>query len=40
MSIEEEMHYIKGDIRRLIVLTAVCLAVIVVLSFVVPSVIR
>ena len=40
LSIDEEMHYIKGDIRRLIVLTAVCLVVIIVLSFVVPAVIR
>src|SRR6266542_1041017 len=39
LSIEEEMRYIKTDIRRLIILTAICLAVIIVLSIVVPYVI-
>ena len=34
------MRYIKGDIRRLIVLTAVCLVVIIALSFIVPSLIK
>ena len=40
MSIEDEMRYIKGDIRRLIILTAICLVVIIVLSFVVPSIVK
>jgi hypothetical protein len=40
MSIEEEMHYVRGDIRRLIILTAICLAVIVILAFLVPSIIK
>jgi hypothetical protein len=39
LSIDEEMRYVRGDIRRLIILTAICLAVIIVLSFVVPSII-
>jgi len=39
LSVDDEMHYIKGDIRRLIILTAICLAVIIALSFVVPSII-
>ncbi|MDQ6695520.1 MAG: hypothetical protein M3014_14070 [Chloroflexota bacterium] len=35
LSVDEEMGYIKSDIRRLIILTAICLAIIVILSFVV-----
>ena len=35
MSIDEEMHYVKSDIRRLIILTAVCLVVLIALSFVI-----
>ena len=34
MTIEEEMHYVRSDIRTLIILTAVCLAVLIALSFV------
>jgi hypothetical protein len=33
MSLDEEMHYVRSDIRQLIILTAVCLAVLIVLSF-------
>jgi len=33
MSLEEEMGYVRSDVRSLIVLTAICLAVIIVLSF-------
>lgn len=33
MSMDEEMDYVKSDIRRLIILTAVCLAVLIALSF-------
>ncbi|MFL5735095.1 MAG: hypothetical protein ACJ78Q_18220 [Chloroflexia bacterium] len=39
LSIDDEMRYIKGDIRRLIILTVVCVAVIIALSFIVPSII-
>ncbi len=35
MSIDEEMHYVRSDIRRLIILTAICLAVLIALSFVI-----
>jgi hypothetical protein len=34
MSIEEEMHYVRADIRKLITLTIACLVIIVVLAFV------
>jgi len=34
MSIEEEMHYVRADIRKLITLTIACLIIIVVLAFV------
>lgn len=40
LSLEEEMRYVKNDIRRLVILTTICLAVIIILSFVVPSVIK
>src|SRR5438552_833778 len=38
LTIDEEMRYIKGDIRRLIILTAICLAIIIILSIIVPSI--
>jgi hypothetical protein len=34
MSLEEEMHYVRADIRRLILLTVACLAIIIVLAFI------
>ena len=34
MSIDEEMHYVRADIRKLITLTIACLVIIVVLAFV------
>ena len=40
MSIADEMHYVKADIRKLVVLTAICLAVLIVLSFIVPSIVK
>jgi hypothetical protein len=40
LSVEDEMRYIKHDIRTLIILTAVCLVVIIALSFVVPSIVK
>ncbi|HYP39215.1 MAG TPA: hypothetical protein VEX13_02550 [Chloroflexia bacterium] len=36
LTIEEEMRYVRSDIRRLIILTAICLAVIIALSFIIP----
>src|SRR5574338_608500 len=33
MSLDEEMHYVRSDIRQLIILAAVCLAVLIVLAF-------
>ncbi len=33
MSVEDEMHYVRSDIRRLIILTAICFAVLIILSF-------
>ena len=35
MSLEEEMHYVRADIRKLVILTASCLAIIIVLAFVI-----
>lgn len=35
LSVDEEMHYVRSDIRRLILLTAICLAVLIALSFVI-----
>jgi hypothetical protein len=35
LTLEEEMHYVRSDIRNLIILTAVCLAVLIVLAFVI-----
>ena len=35
-TMEEEMHYVRSDIRRLIILTAICLAVLIALAFVIP----
>ena len=35
MSLEEEMHYVRADIRKLIILTAACLAIIIILAFVI-----
>ncbi|HEX8221661.1 MAG TPA: hypothetical protein VF914_20910 [Chloroflexia bacterium] len=36
MSIEDEMYYVRSDIRRLILLTAACVLVLVVLFFLIP----
>ena len=35
LSIDEEMYYVRTDIRRLVILTAICLAVLIALSFVI-----
>jgi hypothetical protein len=35
MSLDEEMHYVRSDIRQLIILTAICLVVLIALSFVI-----
>jgi hypothetical protein len=35
MSIEDEMSYVRSDIRRLIILTGLCLAVLILLAFVI-----
>ena len=35
LSLTEEMNYVRSDIRRLIILTAICLAVLIALSFVI-----
>lgn len=34
LSLDEEMHYVRADIRKLITLTVACLAIIIVLAFV------
>ncbi len=36
LSVEDEMHYVRVDIRRLIILTALCLAVLALLFFLIP----
>ena len=33
LSLDEEMHYVRSDIRRLVLLTLLCIAVLVALSF-------
>lgn len=35
MSLEEEMNYVRSDIRQLIILTVLCLAVLIALAFVI-----
>jgi hypothetical protein len=35
MSVEEEMHYVRSDVRSLIILTGICLAIIIVLAFII-----
>ena len=35
MSLDDEMSYVRSDIRRLIILTALCLAVLIALTFVI-----
>jgi hypothetical protein len=35
MSIDDEMDYVRSDIRRLIMLTALCLIVLIALAFVI-----
>ena len=35
MSLEEEMHYVRADIRKLVILTAACLAIIITLAIVI-----
>ncbi len=40
LPLTEEMNYIRGDIRKLIILTAICLVVLIALSFIVPSLIK
>ncbi|HEX8599300.1 MAG TPA: hypothetical protein VF952_12380 [Chloroflexia bacterium] len=37
MSIEDEMYYVRSDIRRLILLSLACVVVLVVLFFVIPK---
>lgn len=37
MSIEDEMYYVRSDIRRLVLLTAACVVVLVLLYFVIPK---
>jgi hypothetical protein len=37
MSIEDEMYYVRSDIRRLILLTLACVVVLVLLYFVIPK---
>lgn len=36
LTVEEEMYYVRTDIRRLIILTAICFAIIVLLAFIIP----
>ena len=33
LSMDEEMYYVRSDIKRLVILTGICLAVLIVLSF-------
>ena len=37
MSIEDEMYYVRSDIRRLVLLTAACVVVLIVLFLVIPK---
>lgn len=36
MTVDDEMHYVRTDIRRLITLTVACLLVLIVLFFLIP----
>ena len=40
LSVDEEMRYIKGDIRKLVILTTICIIIIIALSFIVPMIIK
>jgi len=40
MTIDQEMTFIKHDIRKLVILTIVCFAVLIALAFIVPAVIK
>jgi len=40
LSIEDEMNYVRSDVRSLIIQTAFCLAVIIALAFILPVVIK
>ncbi len=37
MSLEDEMYYVRSDIRRLVLLTLACIVLLVVLYFVIPK---
>ncbi len=36
MSLEDEMYYVRSDIRRLVLLSAACVVVLIVLFFIIP----
>lgn len=36
LSLDDEMHYVRSDVRRLILLTAICVLVLILLFFVIP----
>jgi len=40
MTLEEEMHYVKRDITKLVVLTLSCLAILIILAFIVPMIVK
>lgn len=40
LSVEDEMHFIKRDIQKLVVLTIICLAIIIILAFIVPQFVK
>ena len=40
LPIAEEMQYVRHDIRNLVILTVICVAVLIALSFVIPSIIK
>lgn len=37
LSMEDEMYYVRTDIRRLIILTAICFVVLIALVFIIPT---
>jgi hypothetical protein len=40
LSLDEEMAYIRHDIRKLVILTTACVAVLIALAFIVPTIIK
>ena len=40
LSLDDEMNYVRADVRSLLILTAICLAIIIALAFLLPMIIK